>query len=135
MNSKQKGFTLVELVVVIVILGILAATAVPRFINLTGSATTAAANGLIGAISSAVSICQASYFAAGGTGTNCNVIGNSVTVGAGTGIPVAAAGGINNALGNLNGWTFLSPTFTLTSSTACSVTYTDAGIATASGCP
>lgn len=54
-NIKQRGFTLIELVVVIVILGILAATAVPRFANLTDQANAAVAQGVLGAIfSSAV---------------------------------------------------------------------------------
>ncbi|WP_351088554.1 type II secretion system protein [Shewanella sp. S1-49-MNA-CIBAN-0167] len=51
--QKQQGFTLIELVVVIIILGILAVTAAPKFINLQGDARASALQGLKGAIQGA----------------------------------------------------------------------------------
>ena len=56
MRSTQKGFTLIELVVVIVILGILAATAIPKFIDLEDEARTAAVQGVAGAMGSAMAV-------------------------------------------------------------------------------
>jgi prepilin-type N-terminal cleavage/methylation domain-containing protein len=56
MVKQQKGFTIIELVVVIVILGILAAVAFPKFQDLSGDAKKAVAQGGAAAISSAAVI-------------------------------------------------------------------------------
>ena len=69
MKSTQQGFTLIELVMVIVILGILAATAIPRFVNLSDQARGASVDGLAGSISSAFAINFAAV-SAGGAGVN-----------------------------------------------------------------
>ncbi len=57
--SKKNGFTLIELIIVIVILGILSVTAAPRFINISTDATVSAVNGMKGALHSAISLIHA----------------------------------------------------------------------------
>lgn len=59
MQRQQQGFTLIELVVVIVILAILSAFALPRFLNLTEEARAAAVEGVAGSIRSSSSLVRA----------------------------------------------------------------------------
>jgi MSHA pilin protein MshA len=76
MKRNQQGFTLIELIIVIVILGILAAVALPKFVDLSGEAEDAAVKGVAGGISSGMSINYAARKVSSGNAnthavTNC----------------------------------------------------------------
>ena len=61
----QQGFTIIELVVVILLLGILAATALPRFIDVTDEAHDAVVDGVLGGLSTAMALYRAEYVGQG----------------------------------------------------------------------
>ena len=76
---SSKGFTLIELVMIIVILGILAAVAIPKYIDLQVQAQTAAEKGIVGAVRAAISTYYANECATG-TCDNSSSLGGSTGV-------------------------------------------------------
>jgi len=81
MNKAMKGFTLIELVVVITILGILAAFAIPRFANLEVEARIAAVQGLGGSVRSAAALAHSLSLAQGiGPAVPVDMEGTTITM-------------------------------------------------------
>ncbi len=109
--NRQKGFTLIELVIVIVILGLLAATALPRFINITKDARVASVNGVAGGLRAAAALAWSQFQVNGSTGGNVDMSGVPVAVNA-SGYPQNSALGIEKALPTPEGWSVTHPGLT-----------------------
>jgi len=129
--QNQNGFTLIEMVVVIVVLGILAAIAVPKFIDLQADARLSTVNGVAGAIQGASALGHAQALVDGTVNGNVNMEGTVVVV---NGYPAATVTGIGAAL-NLDGFTVtyaVGPPATATfvpdsgGAAGCQVVYTGA---------
>jgi MSHA pilin protein MshA len=78
--KKQQGFTLIELIMVIVILGILAAFAIPKFANLGADARRSTMQGVEGAMKSASAISHAAWLASGTNPASVTLEGASVAM-------------------------------------------------------
>ncbi|HEY6241865.1 MAG TPA: prepilin-type N-terminal cleavage/methylation domain-containing protein [Burkholderiales bacterium] len=98
MSKETRGFTLIELIVVILILGILAAIAAPKFIDLTGQARIASLKGLRAAVSSASNLANALTVAQGNSANQSITIEGNQTVLMKNYYPSDAAGGIDVAV-------------------------------------
>ncbi|EPG0368844.1 TPA: type II secretion system protein [Photobacterium damselae] len=99
--KRQGGFTLIELVVVIVILGILAVTAAPKFMNLQNDARNASLQGLKGAIQGAAGIVYGKSAIQGIENTSGTVSGANGNITTVFGYPTADAQGIGAAVDGL----------------------------------
>lgn len=100
---KQRGFSLIELIIVVVILSLLAVTALPRFLNVTEQAEDAAVEGVAGGFAAAVGLVRAQWEIEGrpkGSAAFITMDSTKVSVNS-FGFPTAINGGTNQTPANM----------------------------------
>lgn len=134
MKVNQKGFTLIELIVVIVILGILSATALPKFFDLAKDARIASLNAAKGSLAATGSMAHGSWLVTNPKPLTITAEGTVVTFATtvNSGYPLANANLATAAGLNATDYTITAATPTLTISpvsavtaATCSVVYTE----------
>ncbi len=104
-GRREGGFTLIELIIVIVILGILAVVAVPKFLSLSADAEKGVAKGITAALRGSIQVLHSRYLLAGTTYNATTVAAGvdavDVTLGAGAAVVTATF-----ASGNTRTWTY-----------------------------
>jgi len=98
-KRHQQGFTLIELVIVVVILGLLAATAIPRFLNVTEDAEDATVEGVAGGYATGVGLTRAQWEIEGRPSFNESTNNSFVTI---DGLLVGVDGDTGYPTGHLN---------------------------------
>jgi len=123
--EKRKGFTMIELIIVIVILGILGALIIPRFAAFDSQARLSAITALQGAVWTASSIAHAQAVISSQTGATGTITLEGQTINLVYGYPTTATGGIDAAVSTMNGFAYAGGVFNFspTARANCTVTY------------
>jgi MSHA pilin protein MshA len=129
-KGGQQGFTLIELVVVIVLLGILAASALPKFIDITADARVSSLQGLSGSVRSAAAMAHAKAIVSKQNGASGTITVEGESIDLVNGYPSKSA--VALLLQDTSGYNFVEGTDTVTIDNAaantvtCNVVYQEA---------